>query len=65
MAALSCFRVRFSDQKSLAPCDRMGFTTTTMNDIPYNSLLLIFNVHDKSISVRVIDQNQKSHMKTL
>ena len=36
-----------------------------MNDIRYNSLLLTFNIDDKSISLRVIDQNRKPHTKSL
>ena len=36
-----------------------------MNDIRYNSLLLTFNIDDKSTSFRVIDQNRKPHMKSL
>ena len=44
---------------------RIVYTTTTMNDICQNPLLLTFNIDDKSISFRVIDQNRKPHFKSL
>ena len=49
MAAVSCFRVGFLDQKSIASWDRIGFSTRNMSDIRYNSLPLTFNIDDKSI----------------
>ena len=36
-----------------------------MSYILYNSLLPTFNIDDKSISLRGIDQNRKPHMKSL
>ena len=36
-----------------------------MNDIRKNFLLLTFNIDDKSISFRVIDQNRTPLMKSL
>ena len=33
MVAVSCFRARFSDQRSLLHVTRIGYTTSTLNDI--------------------------------
>ena len=42
MAAVSCFRVGFSDQKSIASWDRIGLTTRPMNGFPLEFLATDF-----------------------
>ena len=63
-AAVAVFVYNSQTKEVLLREIRLGYTTTALNDIRCNSLLLTFNIDDKSISHCVIDQNRKTHLKS-